>query len=683
MRFVNSLLIDKTALPVLKNLILSPRRAMSSTVSYRPDIDGLRAIAVISVVIYHAFPHSFPGGFIGVDIFFVISGYLISRIIFSGLAYGDFSFSTFYAKRIRRIFPALILILSVCYVVGWFILLAQEFSLLGKHIAAGAGFFSNLVLWSEAGYFDLSADTKPLLHLWSLGVEEQFYIFWPLLIWFSTKIRINFLLLIVLLSIISFYLNISGVASNSTATFYSPQTRFWELLAGSMLAWIAVFHVENYQEISRRFGVWLSWIGLVILLSGLSVITSELAFPGGWAILPVLGAMLLIMSGPQTWLNRTLLSNPCFVWIGLISFPLYLWHWPLLSFARLVEGETPVTSIRFFLIFLSVVLAWLTYHIVEQRVRYGGGWRRSLILSLMMIGIGGLGGWTYVKDGFPERAYNQAIASYADSIKVTSRNKECFDIVYGYKKENSWYCNLGDPTAKDKIFLFGDSHALSMLPAFERYAEENKINVLFSGVSGCPSVLGVQSMRGPENIEKYNCRALNDRVFEFIKDEKIKKIILVNRWVYYTGSISRKGINLIARNPESTTIDRQSSAEDLIWAIANTVEEYRNIGVEVVLVADNPQQLHNPLDVIRKGRGQEQYYLNASVSTDEHIKNQHAINVVLQQAGGKYINLDASLCDEVKCPLVRDGYFLYSDSDHLSIYGSSVLYSELVRALDE
>ena len=656
---------------------------MSSAVSYRPDIDGLRAIAVISVVIFHAFPRVIPGGFIGVDIFFVISGYLISRIIFSGFSHGEFSFLTFYTKRIRRIFPALILMLAVCYAFGWFILLAQEFSLLGKHVAAGAGFVSNLVLWSEAGYFDVSADTKPLLHLWSLGIEEQFYIFWPLLLWLASKIRINFLLIIIVLAVISFYFNVSSVASNSTATFYSPQTRFWELLAGAVLAWMAVYHSENCQEISNRFGNFLSWVGMILLLYGLSVITPELAFPGGWAIFPVLGSMLLIMSGSQTWINRTLLSNPCFVWIGLISFPLYLWHWPLLSFARLIEGKTPDLNIRFFLVFLSVILAWFTYRIVEQRVRYGGGSQRLLILCMIMVSIGWLGALTYVKDGFPERSYNKAVTSYADSIKVTNRNRECFDIPYGYKKESGWYCNLGDKTAEAKVFLFGDSHALSMLPTFERYAEENKINVLFSGVSGCPSVLGIQSMRGPENIEKYNCQALNDRVFEFVRDRGIKKIVLVNRWVYYTGSISRKGINYIARNPESTTINPQSSTSDLIWAIANTVEKYRNIGVEVVLVADNPQQLHNPLDVIRQGRGQEQYYFNASVSTDEHIRNQYAINVVLKQAGGKYINLDASLCDAVKCPLVRDGHFLYSDSDHLSIYGASVVYAELVRALDE
>ena len=190
-------------------------------------------------------------------------------------------------------------------------------------------------------------------------------------------------------------------------------------------------------------------------------------------------------------------------------------------------------------------------------------------------------------------------------------------------------------------------------------------------------------MRGAENIEKYNCKLLNDRVFQFVRDQQIKKIILVNRWVYYTGSISRQGINLIARNPESSTINRASSTEDLAWAIANTVDRYREIGVEVFLVADNPQQLHNPLDIIRKGRGQEQYYLNASVSTGEHIKNQYAINMVLQQVGGKYINLDLAFCDDVKCPLVRNGRFLYSDSDHLSIDGAAILYPELVRALDE
>ena len=213
---------------------------------YRPDIDGLRAIAVLAVVGFHAFPHWVQGGFIGVDIFFVISGYLISTIIFENLDSGTFSFTEFYARRMKRIFPALILVLIACFIFGWFALLADEYKQFGKHMAAGAGFVSNLVFWQEAGYFDNAAGTKPLLHLWSLGIEEQFYIVWPLLLWFAWKRKVHLAALVVVLAITSLALNLHGIHQDKIATFYAPQTRVWELLSGSIVAWV-ILHKKIYS----------------------------------------------------------------------------------------------------------------------------------------------------------------------------------------------------------------------------------------------------------------------------------------------------------------------------------------------------------------------------------------------------------------------------------------------------
>lgn len=223
---------------------------------YRPDIDGLRAIAVLAVVAFHGLPDLITGGFIGVDIFFVISGYLISTIIFEGLYKNDFYFLDFYARRIRRIFPALLLVLVMVFVFGWFELSPDEYKQLGKHIAAGAGFVSNLAYWSEAGYFDNLSETKPLLHLWSLGIEEQFYIFWPLLLWVFWKRNFNFLTTALILTIASFALNAKGVRQDSVAAFYSPHSRFWELSCGSLLAWFALYKKqksENITNIADRF----------------------------------------------------------------------------------------------------------------------------------------------------------------------------------------------------------------------------------------------------------------------------------------------------------------------------------------------------------------------------------------------------------------------------------------------
>ena len=385
---------------------------------YRPDIDGLRAVAVLAVVAYHAFPSWVRGGFIGVDVFFVISGYLISTIIFENLDKGTFSFIEFYARRIKRIFPALLLVLIACFAFGWFALLADEYKQLGKHIAAGAGFISNFTLWNEAGYFDNSAETKPLLHLWSLGIEEQFYIVWPLFLCFAWKRKFNLLTITVVVAVATFILNLKGVKQDMIATFYSPQTRFWELLSGSLLAWYTLYKKDAFANIKSKIDVWLSrivysekqdndgrtlsnvlsFVGLFLLLYGFWRINKELSFPGKWALVPVLGAVLIITAGSKAWVNRTILSNKLAVWFGLISFPLYLWHWPILSFARIIESEVPSRNIRIAAVVLSIALAWLTYKLVERPLRFGNYSKiKVTVLVILMTIVGSLGYYTHTQ----------------------------------------------------------------------------------------------------------------------------------------------------------------------------------------------------------------------------------------------------------------------------------------------
>ncbi len=381
---------------------------------YRPDIDGLRAIAVLSVVAFHAFPTWMKGGFIGVDVFFVISGFLISTIIFENLERGTFSFAEFYYRRIKRIFPALIIVLSSCLIFGWFSLLPEELNQLGKHILGGASFVSNLVLWSESGYFDNSAETKPLLHLWSLGIEEQFYIVWPFLVWAAWKRNINIFQVIILFFIVSFILNIWLIHTNPVATFFSPLTRFWELLCGSLLALYEIrkgniyrlttqllttignFTLQFEQIIPNRFtnSSLISFVGMGLLIGSFYFINKDFEFPGFWALVPILGSVMIIMAGPNAWPNKKILSNKIFVWFGLISFPLYLWHWPLLSFGRILYFDEPPLKYRVLAVLLSVLLAWLTMKFVERPLRFGLNKSSlkvfalsSLLLSLALLGM--------------------------------------------------------------------------------------------------------------------------------------------------------------------------------------------------------------------------------------------------------------------------------------------------------
>jgi len=658
---------------------------------YRPDIDGLRALAVLAVITFHAFPNWVRGGFIGVDVFFVISGFLISTILFENLDKGTFTFSEFYARRIKRIFPALLLILVCCLAFGWFALLADEYKQLGKHITAGAIFISNFALWNEAAYFDNSAETKPLLHLWSLGIEEQFYILWPLLLWFVWKRKFNFLTIIIIVIVASFILNLKGIKQNMVATFYSPQTRFWELLSGSLLAWFTLYKKDIFTNVRMKLDDWLfsilysekkdnygntlvnviSFIGLFLLLYGFWRVNKELSFPGNWALVPVVGSVLIITAGSKAWINRAILSNKITVWFGLISFPLYLWHWPLLSFARIIESEAPSLNIRIAAVVLSVFLAWLTYRYVERPLRFGKKRRITVTVLVVLMAIMGYCGYNvFSHDGLPFRSINQKYNSYHESIKVPIRAKECFEIPYAYKKNSDWYCDLGSIDSPIEYFAYGDSHALSLLPALEDFATQKNLRIQFTGTSGCPSLLGIQSIRGESNIEMYNCKELNERIFNYVKSSGIKFVILANRWTYYTDSLSRPGeFNAISRDL-SLPVNKSNSTKDLLWAINNTVSRYSSIGVQVIFIEDNPQQIYEPKDVLRKGGGILSEYLKLSVSFEEHKRNQKIVNEALRNTGAKTINLDDILCNQNICPLVANSKFLYSDDDHLSVIGS-------------
>jgi peptidoglycan/LPS O-acetylase OafA/YrhL len=360
---------------------------------YRPDIDGLRAVAVLSVLLFHAFPKQMHGGFIGVDIFFVISGFLISTIIFQSLARGEFSFMDFYARRIRRIFPALIVVMLATFAIGWFVLFPDEYKQLGKHMMGGALFVSNFVLWRDSGYFDAAAETKPLLHLWSLGIEEQFYIIFPLVVWFAWRARLNMVSLIALAGLTSFAHNLAHIHQHPIGTFYLPQFRFWELMAGSMLAllimdvsgWVKKIHAwlepladrliyrrDAGMEPGAALANVKSWLGMALIVVGLCLIHKNMDFPGKLALLPTAGAVLIIWAGPHAFVNRWVLSNRVAVWFGKISYPLYLWHWPLLVYLRIVdEHNAPSYLMRAGVLVLTILLSWLTYRFIERPIRFG------------------------------------------------------------------------------------------------------------------------------------------------------------------------------------------------------------------------------------------------------------------------------------------------------------------------
>jgi peptidoglycan/LPS O-acetylase OafA/YrhL len=392
---------------------------MTAESRYRPDIDGLRAIAVGTVLVYHAFPSLLPGGFVGVDVFFAISGYLISGIILGALRRGRFSLANFYARRIRRIFPALTVVLAAVLAAGWFVLYAEDYARLGRHAAAGAAFLANFELWNETSYFDVAAGLKPLLHLWSLGIEEQFYLVWPLLLIVASRWRRGPLAATIVIGLASFAVAIWTVQTDRTAAFYAPWTRFWELLCGATLACVtADVAVAVSPEIQPRKQV--AWLrqaiaiaGLLMIAAAVTLLNASSLFPGYWALLPVIGTCLLIAAGSDAWINRAILSLRPLVWIGLISYPLYLWHWPLLSFATLVSGRMPSAATRAALLAASAVLSWITYLVIERPVRFALPGRVAVPALAVVMAVLYAGGITVnARDGVVDRALNRSDAAH-------------------------------------------------------------------------------------------------------------------------------------------------------------------------------------------------------------------------------------------------------------------------------
>jgi peptidoglycan/LPS O-acetylase OafA/YrhL len=473
------------------------KRAGMPELPYRADVDGLRAIAVLAVIGFHANPSFMPGGFAGVDIFFVISGFLIASLILAGLKGGSFSFAEFYARRIRRLFPALIVVLLATWVLGWFILPPTEYAELGRHTLAGAGFAANILNYAEAGYFDLPAAAKPLLHLWSLGVEEQFYIVFPallLLLW-RYKAMSSW---VALIGLASFALNIALVGSHPSFTFYLPLTRFWEFIAGALLAcahlYGRTFALPAHSASALPLRDVSAAIGMLLILAGIGFARED-AFPGWWALLPVLGTFVIIGAGSQAWLNRTILAHPKLVFVGLISYPLYLWHWPLLVLARTAirteQGNEYLRTTAIIAVGLTFLLSWLTYRFIERpiRARRSGHTARrttaALGASLAMIAVVGfaiaqIGGLTirYPKE---VQALLTPLAAGADEPPAD-------------ESKNS---------TGPKLLVYGDSHAHHLLAGLRLLQNERSFRLSLAGWGwGCAPLDDIK----PNDQEK--CRKL-------------------------------------------------------------------------------------------------------------------------------------------------------------------------------
>jgi peptidoglycan/LPS O-acetylase OafA/YrhL len=651
---------------------------------YRPDVDGLRAVGVLSVLAFHAFPRLVSGGFVGVDVFFVISGFLIGGIIFRSLAAGSFSFMEFYARRVRRIFPALIVVLLASLGIGWWTLYDDEFRQLWNHVAGGAAFVANIVEWREAGYFDALTAEKPLLHLWSLGVEEQFYIVWPLMLWVAWKLRTNLVFPVMLVGLFSFALNIWIVRFNASAAFYSPVTRFWELSAGSFLAvWC---HPKYRSSLLRETS---AICGALLIIAGLFVFSPATEYPGWRALAPTIGTCLLITAGPKSLVSRIALANPLAVWFGLISYPLYLWHWPLLSFASIVYSGMPPVSIRLLIVAVSIALAWLTYRFVEKPIRrppLGSTAPIALSVALGIIGVIAVCGYV-LRGGFlPSGNLSPmpGLSISADSLRNAHDLPQAFICIPKLHDLHIAADRCASNSNVPRVVVMGDSHAGHLYPGL--IGSDLPLEVIWN--AGCPPMSELPLIHSCDT----RWRALESYVSGH--RGSIKLVVLTAYYALYLSPQTLSGhhnvqFEAIKNGLRANSNDVQGASKALMSGLENSINFFESQGIKVVLALDVPELEYQPKACFQRTHFP---YVKSAIDcvgtprTVVDLRNgqMQKIAIELSNTHPHLLIFDPTplLCDRSRCYATKDNQLMYRDDDHLNDEGSKVVGGALLRLID-
>jgi len=518
---------------------------------FRDDINGLRALAVLGVVVFHADRAWLPGGFAGVDIFFVISGFLISRIILSQCAAGRFSLRMFYARRAKRILPALLLAVSFVWIVGWFMAAPTQFREIGGGLLGNSYFTINFWLMRLAGvggYFGADSTVKPLLHLWSLSIEEQFYLVWSILLLALFRLGRRLVLVVILsLFVASFAASVVVTPIDPIAAFYLPWTRGWELALGALLAYREVFWLKALPYPSRKVADIGAGLGIALMLGAFLILNETRPFPGWLAAIPTAGCALVIAC-PDSLAGEVALGNRVAGFFGAISYPLYLWHWPLFAFARIWPGVIPTTPVLFALAGVAVALAALTYRLIEQPIAHPFR-RRPFATALILLGLlaltGIVGRATYDSKGFPSRfpPLVDRIFDYKANGADGQPLAKCFyqrdETRYSLDEErkraarffNDHHCSaIADPK-KPTILIVGDSHAAHLFAGLQALYGAKANLLSLTSVFCVPLVQPVAMDEGVAGTPR--CRAINDYVFDAIARIKPDVVIVGGYYAQY------------------------------------------------------------------------------------------------------------------------------------------------------
>ncbi len=640
---------------------------------YRADIDGLRALAVMPVVLFHAGMDRLSGGFIGVDIFFVISGFLITRILLDEIRAGQFSIIHFYERRARRILPALFIVMAFCFVVTYQLYFYQEFVGFAKSVIASLGFSANILFWVESGdYFDQSTHIKPLLHTWSLSVEEQFYVFFPIaLLVIHRFIPTKMALMLWLALMASFILSVYGVYKSPKATFYLLPMRAWELLLGGMVAagYMRLPKVQKCREAA-------SLLGFVLIVAGLFLLDEQSLFPGYNALYPCIGAVLIILAGQdgmKTLVGKGLAWKPV-VFIGLISYSLYLWHWPLIVFWKYyLVGHLDVVQ-QMIVVAVSMVCAALTWHFVERPFRgkgskisrkgifVGSGVMSAVFVVMAVIVIQQDG----LEDRFPEEG--RRLAAFAKSHHPIERPKSCKPSYYN-AIDNP--CRYGAKEVAPTIALWGDSHSDAFVDIVHEWAEKRGDALVHYYYSGCWPLKGItRTGNKAAKCYQYNIDAL-DRI---IQNDNLKTVILMSRWATYTKGSSAELGPAESKNEYNDKSTEKEREERFTKTFKETVTALLTAGKKVVLVYPTPENgYYIPALLARKyisnNQKPESYTTSFAVYKDRQdfvfdtfdaFNDPNLIKIYPHK----------KLCDGERCLVYKDGNVLYFDDDHLSLEGA-------------
>ena len=638
-------------------------------IKYRADIDGLRAIAVLVVIFFHAGIPGVSGGFVGVDIFFVISGFLITSIIVNEIESDKFSISRFYERRIRRIFPALFSVIAFTLIVGAFLFDFVSFKELGETIVATTLFYSNILFWQQAGYFDASNIRKPLLHTWSLAVEEQFYIVFPLMLLainrFGKKLYLPWLLGIGLCSL---FASIYGIYTHPSVTFYLVLTRAWELLAGAILA------LERIPLLKSN--IWrnlFSVTGFGLIFYSVVFYTEATVFPGANALAPVMGASLIIysgMGGGESTISKLLATKPL-VSIGLISYSLYLWHWPLIVFAKylIFRDLTPLEISE--IILATFIISVLSLKFIERPFR---GIQpvipnRRILFSfsiMVMLIVSMIGCVICLQDGMSWR--------YPEANKFMEEKQwEWYpNSVYGELEQpanNLQPGKCGEAKATPSFLLWGDSHAMALVPGFDKNGKKYGLSGFILTHSSAPPLLGIYKTNSLFDVSEFN-----NNVLSFIKTHpEITTVILAAAWSHYTDNrlLKEEGI-------------KKNSVSLLKKGLYETVSALQGINRNVILVNDIPylKNYDSPRIFYLKMRFPEYYSISDSISPTfaEYNKINYSTQFIIDEIEKNLkvtvIHSELIFFDKTgRSRYELNNIPLYRDADHLSTYGSYIVSS--------